>query len=209
MALALVALPPQAARKRTRPWVARQAAARGGRGGGRGGGGNTIVITLTIPNIGHPMALFFGGPVNDALGHGWATGSINGNAGLLAAYHPAARRPEKPGNFPGAYAVTGWTYSRAMDYLVTDKDVDGSRVTIAGASTGGKQVLYTAAMDDRIWCVVPESSGAMGVKLNRRDIGETVDNLANSAAGNYAPHFAKYVGHWNDMPTDQRMKMIA
>jgi hypothetical protein len=76
-------------------------------------------------------------------------------------------------------------------------------------STGGKQVLYTAAMDDRIWCVVPESSGAMGVKLSRRDIGETIDDLASgNFAGNYCPNFTKYISHWNDMPVDQH-EMIA
>ena len=95
-----------------------------------------------------------------------------------------------------------------MDYLVTDKDVDGGHITIAGASTGGKQVLFTAAMDDRIWCVVPESSGAMGVKLSRRDIGEVVDTLAVEFIGNYCPNFTRYIGHWNDMPVDQH-EMIA
>jgi hypothetical protein len=185
-------------------------AGRGGFGGGfgGGGGGNTITITLTLPNIGRPVPLFFGGPVNDALGHGWGTGQISGNAGLVARISPPEGQ-ERPGNFPGNYAVTGWTYSRAMDYLITDKDVDAQHVTIAGMSTGGKQVLYTAAMEERIWCVVPQSSGAMGVKLSRRDIGETVDNLATgSFAGNYCPNFKKYIGHWNDMPIDQH-EMIA
>ena len=105
--------------------------------------------------------------------------------------------------------MTGWAFSRAIDYLVTDKDVDSGHIIIAGASTGGKQVLYTAAMDDRIWCVVPESSGAMGVKLSRRDIGETIDDLASgSFAGNYCPNFTNYIRHWNDMPVDQH-EMIA
>jgi hypothetical protein len=186
----------------------------GGRGGfGRGfgmagGGGNTITISLTLPNTGHPVPVFFGGPVNDPQGHGWGTGSVNGTAGLVARLAPPQGQP-RPGNFPGNYAVTGWAFSRAMDYLVTDKDVDGAHIIIAGMSTGGKQVLYTAAMDDRIWCVVPESSGAMGVKLSRRDIGESIDDLASgNFAGNYCPNFTNYVGHWNDMPVDQH-EMIA
>jgi hypothetical protein len=181
----------------------------GGMGGfGRGGGGNTITITLSLPNLGHPVPVFFGGPVNDPQGHGWGTGSVNGTAGLVARIAPPQGQP-RPGNFPGNYAVTGWAFSRAMDYLVTDKDVDAAHVTIAGMSTGGKQVLYTAAMDDRIWCVIPESSGAMGVKLSRRDIGETIDDLASgNFAGNYCPNFTNYIGHWNNMPVDQH-EMIA
>ena len=63
-------------------------------------------------------------------------------------------------------------------------------------------------MDDRIWCVIPESSGAMGVKLSRRDIGETIDDLATEATANYCPNFTNYVGHWNNMPVDQH-EMIA
>jgi len=181
----------------------------GGMGGfGGGGGGNTITITLSLPNLGHRVPVFFGSPVNDPQGHGWGTGSVNGTSGLVARIAPSQGQP-RPDNFPGNYAVTGWAFSRAMDYLVTDKDVDAAHITIAGMSTGGKQVLYTAAMDDRIWCVIPESSGAMGVKLSRRDIGETIDNLASgNFAGNYCPNFAKYIGHWNDMPVDQH-EMIA
>jgi hypothetical protein len=180
----------------------------GGGMGGRGGSGNTITITLSLPNIGRPVPVFSGGPVNDPAGHGWGTATVSGDAGVRNRIAPPAGQ-ERPGNFPGNYAVSGWAFSRAMDYLVTDKDVDGKHVTIAGMSTGGKQVLYTAAMDERIWCVVPESSGAMGVKLNRRDIGETVDNLAaGQFAGNYCPNFAKYIQRWNDMPTDQH-EMIA
>ncbi len=184
----------------------------GGFGGGfgrGGGGGNTITINLTVPNVGHPVPVFSGGPVNDPQGHGWGTFSVSGNAGVVARIAPPAGQP-RPGNFPGNYAVTGWAFSRAIDYLMTDKDVDKDHIIIAGISTGGKQVLYTAAMDDRIWCVIPESSGAMGVKLSRRDIGETVDDLATQPqfAGNYCPNFTNYVGHWNDMPVDQH-EMIA
>jgi hypothetical protein len=197
----------------TTPDAAGASPAGGGMGGmggfGRGGGGgNTITISLTLPNIGRPVPVFFGGPVNDALGHGWGTGSVNGTAGLVARISPPQGQA-RPRNFPGNYAVTGWAFSRAMDYLVTDKDVDAAHITIAGMSTGGKQVLYTAAMDDRIWCVVPESSGAMGVKLSRRDIGETIDDLASgNFAGNYCPNFTNYIGHWNDMPVDQH-EMVA
>jgi hypothetical protein len=182
----------------------------GGFGGfGGGGGGNTINVTLTLPITDHPVPIFSGSPVNDELGHGWGTFSVSGNAGLVARIAPPPGQP-RPGNFPGNYAVTGWAFSRAIDYLVTDKGVDAGHIIIAGMSTGGKQVLYTAAMDDRIWCVVPESSGAMGVKLSRRDIGETVDDLATQPqfAGNYCPNFTNYVGHWNDMPVDQH-EMIA
>jgi len=179
--------------------------AKGAKGGK--GGGNTITITLTLPAVGHPVPIFSGGAVENAAAHGWGTFSVSGNAGVLSRIAPPQGQ-DKPGDFPGNYAVTAWAYSRAIDYLVTDKDVDAAHIVIAGISTGGKQVLLTAAMDQRIWCVIPQSSGAMGVKLNRRDIGETVDNLAGGFAANYCPNFQKWVGRWADMPTDQH-EMIA
>ena len=184
---------------------------RGGRRGGfggRGGGGNTIIVNLTLPaDIGRPVPIFSGQPINDPIGHGWGTFSVSGNADVVRRISPPEGQP-RPGNFPGNYAVAGWAMSRGIDYLVADKDVDASHITIAGISTGGKQVLFAAAMDERIWCVVPESSGAMGVKLSRRDIGETIDDLATEATANYCPNFTNYVGHWNDMPVDQH-EMIA
>ena len=103
----------------------------GGFGGGRGGGGNTITITLTLPDTGHPVPIFSGGPVNDPQGHGWGTFNVSGNAGVIARITPTNGQP-RPGNFPGNYAVTGWAFSRAIDYLVTDKDVDKDHITIAG-----------------------------------------------------------------------------
>jgi len=192
-------------------------AGRGGRGGRGGGGGafgggrgpgvTYITLGLTLPVTGHPVPVFSGSPVNDPIGHGWGTFSVSGNADVVRRIAPTNGQP-RPSNFPGAYAVAGWAMSRGIDYLMTDKDVDHDHITIAGISTGGKQALFAAAMDDRIWCVVPESSGAMGVKLSRRDIGETIDDLATEAAGNYCPNFTNYVGHWNDMPVDQH-EMIA
>jgi hypothetical protein len=175
---------------------------------GKGGkGGNTITITLTLPAVGHPVPIFSGNAVDNPAAHGWGTFTVSGNAGVVARITPPDGQA-KPGDFPGNYAVTAWAFSRAIDYFVTDKDVDARYIIIAGISTGGKQVLLTAAMDERIFCVVPQSSGAMGVKLNRRDVGETVDNLAGSFANNYCPNFKKWAGHWADMPTDQH-EMIA
>jgi hypothetical protein len=50
-----------------------------------------------------------------------------------------------------------WDGIRAIDYLVTRKEVDASKIGITGRSGGGTQSAYIAAFDDRIKVLVTES----------------------------------------------------
>ncbi len=68
-------------------------------------------------------------------------------------------------SYPGAQAfISGssqarymiWDGIRALDYLLTRKEVDASRIGITGRSGGGTQTAYIAAMDDRIKASAPE-----------------------------------------------------
>jgi cephalosporin-C deacetylase-like acetyl esterase len=47
---------------------------------------------------------------------------------------------------------------RAVDYLRTRPEVDGTKVAITGASGGGNQTMYAGAWDDRFGAVVPVCS---------------------------------------------------
>ncbi len=49
-----------------------------------------------------------------------------------------------------------WDGIRAVDYLLTRKEVDPERIGITGRSGGGTQSAYIAAFDDRILAVAPE-----------------------------------------------------
>jgi len=49
-----------------------------------------------------------------------------------------------------------WDGIRAVDYLLTRKEVDHARIGITGRSGGGTQSAYIAAMDDRIYAAAPE-----------------------------------------------------
>lgn len=49
-----------------------------------------------------------------------------------------------------------WDGIRAVDYLLTRKEVDPSRIGITGGSGGGTQSAYIGAMDDRIYAAAPE-----------------------------------------------------
>lgn len=74
--------------------------------------------------------------------------------------------PTKEHSYPGAQAfITGssqafymiWDGIRAVDYLLTRKEVDPLRIGITGRSGGGTQSAYIAAMDERIYAAAPEN----------------------------------------------------
>ena len=50
-----------------------------------------------------------------------------------------------------------WDGIRAVDYLLTRKEVDPARIGITGRSGGGTQSAYIAAMDERIYAVASEN----------------------------------------------------
>ncbi len=73
--------------------------------------------------------------------------------------------PTTEHSYPGAQAfITGssearymiWDGIRAVDYLLTRKEVDPARIGITGRSGGGTQSAYIAAMDERISAAAPE-----------------------------------------------------
>jgi hypothetical protein len=86
------------------------------------------------------------------------------------AYLNAATGKPTPGmsehSYPGSQAfITGssqarymiWDGIRAVDYLLTRKEVDPARIGITGRSGGGTQSAYIAAIDDRIYAAAPEN----------------------------------------------------
>jgi len=58
------------------------------------------------------------------------------------------------GNSFARYMI--WDGIRAVDYLLTRKEVDQNRIGITGRSGGGTQSAYIAAMDERIYAAAPE-----------------------------------------------------
>lgn len=74
--------------------------------------------------------------------------------------------PTKEHSYPGAQAfISGrsqawfmiWDGIRAVDYLLTRKEIDPQRIGITGRSGGGTQASYIAALDDRIYAAAPEN----------------------------------------------------
>lgn len=94
-----------------------------------------------------------------------------GQGERLGYYDPAAGKstvggPTHEHSYPGAQAfIIGnslarymiWDGIRAVDYLLTRKEVDSGRIGITGRSGGGTQSAYIAAFDDRIYAAAPEN----------------------------------------------------
>jgi len=105
----------------------------------------------------------------------------------------------------GTISAWAWGASRIIDYLETDKAVDGKKIAIFGHSRLGKTALWASALDERIAAVFSSCSGEMGAALSRRDWGETVDDMAQNFGYQFAGNFQTWVGRWNEMPVDAHM----
>jgi len=105
----------------------------------------------------------------------------------------------------GSLRAWAWGASRAIDYFETDKSVDAKHIGIEGLSRYGKAAVVTMAYEPRIAIGFIGSSGAGGVKILRRVLGEQVENLASPGEYHwFAGNFIKYAGPLTpgDMPVD-------
>ena len=165
--------------------------------GGRGGGGpGRNVNVMQVVDRGYGFAIFNYNDIDvdqlNALSHG-----------VRAAYlKPGATEPA-PDEW-GSIAAWGWGASRMIDYFETDPQIDAKRIAITGASRLGKTVLWTAARDERVACVIASVSGEGGAALSRRDYGETIAHLVAPTRYPYqfAINYQKWAGKANEMPFD-------
>ena len=173
------------------------------------GAGVTIRASYTIPEqAGGPVPLlvaFGGGGQDHALPRGWGAGtldpnSIQADAGGIALRQGVigianAGQPRKPDDW-GALRAWGWGLSRLIDYFEQhpDSGVDAKKIGITGVSRYGKAAIVAQAFDERVAVSLVGSSGQGGVKLNRHDFGEAVENLTGGfyywMAGNYMKYGA-------------------
>lgn len=104
----------------------------------------------------------------------------------------------------GAWA---WGYSRVIDYLVTDKDIDATRIIAVGHSRLGKTTLLAAAFDERIAVAIPHQAGCGGTGPSRPAIGnkgaESVERINKSFPHWFNDRFKQFSAEPERLPFDQ------
>lgn len=115
--------------------------------------------------------------------------------------------PEQLNDANGMKAIGAWALGaiRVMDYLQTDKLIDGKKVAIVGHSRGGKTALWAMAQDARFAMCFASCSGNTGAALSRRRFGETIQRINTTYPYWFCDNYKKYNGREDDLPVDQHM----
>jgi len=103
----------------------------------------------------------------------------------------------------GTIAAWAWGMSRAVDYLVTDKDIDPKRIIAVGHSRLGKASILAAAMDERFAMAIPLQAGCGGTAPSRGKIGESVNAINTRFPHWFNAEFKKFNDEPDRLPFDQ------
>lgn len=104
---------------------------------------------------------------------------------------------------PGALACWAWLYSRILDQLSTEAQLDAGRIAIFGHSRHGKASLLAAAADPRVAAVIAHQSGKGGATLTRSFGGETVAQITERFPHWFGPSYRHYAAREADLSVDQ------
>jgi hypothetical protein len=99
-----------------------------------------------------------------------------------------------------------WGYSRVIDYLVTDADIDATRIIAVGHSRLGKTTLLAAAFDERIAVAIPHQAGCGGTAPNRATANpkaEQVKGINKNFPHWFNANFKKFGDEPDRLPFDQ------
>jgi hypothetical protein len=146
---------------------------------------------------GYAVATFYYGDIEPDHAEGWR----DGIRGQMSRVSGKSIGPEEWGAI-GAWA---WGLSRALDYLETDPDVDGRRVTVFGHSRHGKTALWAGAQDERFALIVSNDSGEGGASIARRNFGERIADLVRAFPHWFCGNYARYVDREPALPVDAHM----
>jgi hypothetical protein len=116
--------------------------------------------------------------------------------------------PKKGESRPGprdwaAIAAWAWGLERAVDYLVTDPDIDARHIAVVGHSRLGKTALLAGAFDERIALVIPHQAGCGGTAPSRGKVGESVKQINDRFPHWFNAEFKKFNAQPDRLPFDQ------
>ena len=176
---------------------------------GRGREADAWAIGQTIDR-GYAFACFYHGDI------------VPDNAELAAARMPDFQAPAKtpvaiqPHDAAASATIAcwAWGFSRMIDYLVTDADIDAKRIAIVGHSRNGKTALLAAAMDERVAMAIPSQAGCGGTAPNRLSsalqnppdgklIHETVKRINTAFPHWFCENFKAFNDATDKLPFDQ------
>ena len=113
--------------------------------------------------------------------------------------------PEK--DETGVLSCWGWAFSRILDYLEKEPQIDAEKVAIVGHSRGGKTTLWAFANDPRFFLCVANNSGCGGASLHRGTTGERVADITKNFGYWFCKKFADFSGREEMLPFDQHELM--
>jgi hypothetical protein len=103
----------------------------------------------------------------------------------------------------GTIAAWAWGLRRAVDYLLTDTDIDKSHIALVGHSRLGKAAMLAGAFDDRVALVIPLQAGCGGTAPSRGTVGESVQRINTVFPHWFCGEFKKFNAHPDLLPFDQ------
>lgn len=101
--------------------------------------------------------------------------------------------------------IAAWAFGihRAVDYLLTDKDIDAARIAVVGHSRLGKTALLAGAFDERIALVIAHQAGMGGSAPSRGKTGESVKRINTSFPHWFNGEYKTFNDQPDRLPIDQ------
>jgi len=191
--------------------------------------GNHAVVadsTLALPQVWVPKALGSVDGKATETGRGkevdvWNIENSIARGYAVATYYAGDMDPDKNDFSDGVHAafmkegekrnnqswgtVAAWAFGmqRIVDYLVTDADLDKSKIIATGHSRLGKTAMLATAFDDRIAMAIPLQAGCGGTAPSRGKIGEPVARINKVFPHWFCDEYKKFNEQTDKLPFDQ------